>query len=91
MSLKYTKVPTTYAVYKALIQSNMGQISLYESYTDIVENGKCTVFTVWGLKGADVALFGAETKYERVDDVEVEGTRTHEYWLCCVVEEKDDV
>ena len=92
MSLKYTKVPTTYEVYSALIKAHfLRGLTVFESYTNIVENGKCTVYTVWGLRNAEVALMGAETIYERVDDVEVEGTRTYEYWLCCVTEEKDDV
>ena len=90
MSLEYKRVPTTHAVYRAIVNEHAEagrrggkeDIIVYESYTNIVENGISTIYTVWGLKSAEVALFGAETRYECVDDKEVEGTRTNQYWLC---------
>ena len=88
MSIEYKRVPTTHAVYRAIVNEhgtsvgNKYDIGVYESYTNIVENGICTIYTVWGLKSAEVALVGAETKYDAVDDKEVEGTRKSEYWLC---------
>lgn len=88
MSIEYKRVPTTHAVYRAIVNehgTSIGDkydIGVYESYTNIVENGISTIYTVWGLKSAEVALVGAETKYESEHDREVEGTRKSIYWLC---------
>lgn len=93
--LKYKRVPTTASVYHTIVQTHFNkvhsEITVYESYTNIVENGVCTIYTVWGLKSAEVALVGAKTKYEtelsgykdgEFFSKEIEGTRTNEYWLC---------
>ena len=85
MSIQYKRIPTTSAVYRAIVSEHASMnsdLGVYESYTNIVENGISTIYTVWGLKSAEVALVGAETKYDAVDDKEVEGTRKSEYWLC---------
>ena len=101
--LKYKRVPTTYEVYRAILNAHATvqpyDVSVYESYTDIVENGVSTIYTVWGLKEYDMALVGAETKYEsalaiRDDgtfyDKEIEGTRTSTYWLCAAYVDEED-
>lgn len=87
--IKYKRIPTSFDVYRAILSQHFnkvrGDIGVYESYTNIPENGICTIYTVWGLREAEVALVGAETTYETVDDKEVEGTRKSEYWLCAPV------
>ena len=93
--LNYRRYPTDYDVYRTLVRNSEGKVrynmSVFSSYTNIVENGWSTIFTEWGLKGSDMPLVGAETKYESecaqmadgtFYDKEIEGTRTNTYWLC---------
>ncbi len=88
--MNYKRIPTTYEVYRTilnnhvqtLVEAGKSDLSVLESYTNIVDHGTSTIYTVWGLKGADCPLIGAETTYDRDWGVEVEGTEKHEYWLC---------
>lgn len=95
LTIKYKRVPTSSEVYHTIVRQHFnklrGDIGVFESYTDIVENGLSTIYTVWGLNSSEVALVGAKTTYESelVQDTdgefhgkEIEGTRTSEYWLC---------
>ena len=92
----YRRVPTTYEAYHTILNihaspKELRDLCVYESYTNIVENGICTIYTVWGLRSAEVALIGAETKYEAEDDKEVANTRTSQYWLCApYLKDEDD-
>lgn len=87
MTLQYHRIPTSHEVYRSIVNQHYKEdLGVYESFTNIVENGVSTIYTVWGLKKAAVALVGAETKYDSVDDKEVEGTRVHKYWLCAAYE-----
>lgn len=103
--LNYRRIPTDYNVYKTLVRNEDGTVrdnmAVFSSYTNIVENGVSTIFTEWGIRGTDIPLVGAETKYESelaqkqtatgtFYDKEIEGTRTNEYWLCAAYLENDD-
>jgi len=92
--LKYHKIPTSNEVYREIVKKHSNKdrqdIGVYESYTNIVENGICTIYTVWGLKRAEVALVGAKTTYETEDDKEVPDTRMNEYWLCAAYLEEEE-
>lgn len=93
--IEYRRVYTTYDVYNAIIhqhwnvKSELCEVSVFESYTNIPENGVATVYTVWGLKNAEVALVGAETTYAMEDGEKVAGTRKSVYWLCAPYWEED--
>jgi len=84
MNYVYNKIPTTLEVYRALYREHHKVLACFESYTDIVENGTSKIFTVWGIKGADVPMFGALSTYESEYGSELDGTRVNEYWLCLV-------
>lgn len=92
--LKYHKIPTSYEVYREIVNKHSSKvrqdIGVYESYTNIVDNGISTIYTVWGLKRAEVALVGAKTSYDTEDGVEIADTRMNEYWLCAAYLENDD-
>lgn len=92
--LKYKRIPTTYEVYRTVLNNHLnkvrGDIGVYESYTIIVENGTCTIYTVWGLNSAEAALVGAETTYEVEDGKEIADTRVDEYWLYAAYLETED-
>jgi hypothetical protein len=93
--LKYKRIPTTVEVCFAIVREHTKgeypqDLCVYETFTNIVENGISTIYTVWGLREAEVALVGAHTTYESEDDKEIENTRKSEYWLCAPYLEEDE-
>ncbi len=91
--LNYRRIPTDYSVYVALVRDETGivreNMAVFSSYTNIVENGMSTIFTEWGIKDSPIPIVSAETKYESEYDKEIEGTRTHSYWLCVPILEEE--
>jgi len=102
VSFAWDKVPTTVEVYRLLLTTHQHQLSVFE--TDSDPEGYYTgrrqgqMMTVWGLKGADAPLFGAESKWDilrtQPGDASwpVQGriNEKHEYWLCKPLEVHDE-
>lgn len=94
--MQYHRVPTSYAVYRTILDEHSSNsklnntVCVFESYTNIVEHGPCTIYTLWGFKGSDCALVGAKTTYDMEWGEEVKGTTLYEYWLCAPICECED-
>lgn len=93
--MKTQRIPTTYEVYRAILNAHVRnkpypqELGVFESCTDIVEDGFCRIYTVWGLRGGDVPLVGAETTYCSSYDSHEREDEKHSYWLYAVMEEEE--
>lgn len=85
--MSWTKLPTTYEVWCAIKAANYDSLSVFESYTD----PERTAYTVFGIKGADFPLMGAESTWhvEHYSGVPRRVNEEHEYFLCVNVKEEE--
>lgn len=98
MTVRWTKVKTSGSVYSLLLETHKDDLTVFESFSDPdggMRGGSTgEMETVWGLKGADCALFGARTTWDIARDEELgipfRNNQQTEYWLCKPVEDNDD-
>jgi len=84
---EYKKVPTVYAVWKALKAAHP-ELKVFSSYSapdgDQFGNPNvCRMMTEYGFNGTDFPIMGAETTWDRdSENPHKRPNEQHKYWLC---------
>lgn len=92
--MEYRKIPTSYEVYRTILNEHHEQLSVFSSFSapdgDSFGNpDQARMMTEWGFKTADCPIMGAESTWD-IDraNVLIRNNEAHRYWLCLPIDDE---